>query len=466
MTTDDRTPGGGRPADHFADAEIWSGEGRSGPRRPPRPRGEDRTSRTRRRTTEAGLPDGSRRSPIPAGPRAYDDRPIEPPYYEDVDEEPVVPEPYPDHTDDDHDGYHDYVDLPRESRFPRWIAALLVVALIVGSVVGIGRWWYGRQVDPPGPPGAAIAVQVPAGSSTSAIGSLLAKRGVVTNATLFNFYVSRKGAGPFKAGSYRFQKSSSFAEAIDRLDAGPGKAIAAQTTKVTIPEGYTLAKTLERIHEKVPRLSVADLQAALDQGKVPSKLKPEGTTSYEGLLFPATYEVGDDTTAQQVLTTMAASMETHVDQLDLAVTQSDIKDHWGLNVTAYDLLKVASMIQYEAAGEQDAAKIGTVTYNRLQKRMALGYDSTSIYEAGLTGKDPQKIDYQVDTPYNTRQHLGLPPTPIAMPGQYALDGAFKPADGPWLYFVLTNTKEVTFATTYQEFQRAKVLCQQRNLGCG
>lgn len=423
MTPDDRRPGV-RSADPISRADIGAEGGRSGPRRPPRP--------------VEGLQDRQ----VEPGPSewAHEDD-----YYEDDD---------------------DYVYLRREARIPRWIFALLVVGLAIGSVVGAGWWWYGRQVDPPGPAGATVAVKVPAGSSTSAIGSILAKQGVVSNATLFNFYVSRKSAGPFRAGTYRFQKSSSFDEAVVRLDAGPRKAIAVQTTKVTIPEGFTLAKTLERIHEKVPRLSVEDLRAALDQGKVPSKLKPEGTTSYEGLLFPATYEVADTTTAEQLLTAMAASMETRVDQLGLAAAQADIKARWGVDVTSYDLVKVASMIQYEAAGEQDAAKIGTVTYNRLQRRMALGYDSTSIYEAGLTGKDPTKIDYRVDTPYNTRQHLGLPPTPIAMPGQYALEGALKPADGPWLYFVLTNTKEVTFATTYQEFQRAKVLCQQRKLGCG
>jgi len=129
-------------------------------------------------------------------------------------------------------------------------------------------------------------------------------------------------------------------------------------------------------------------------------------------------------------------------------------------------LKVASMIQYEAAGEQDAAKIGTVTYNRLRAEMPLQYDSTSIYEAGLAGRASDSVDYRADTAYNTRTRKGLPPTPIAAPGTYALEGALRPAEGPWLYFVLTNTKEVTFAVTYDEFLQAKAECKQRGLGCG
>lgn len=375
--------------------------------------------------------------------------------------------PPPSPADPIDDGYeYEYVDLPREGVVPRWLAAMLVVLLVIGAAVGGLWWWYQRQVDPPGPPGGRVEVQVPEGASSSRIGSILADRDVVTNATLFNLYAGRKNAGPFQAGTYRFQKSSSFDEALMALRAGPGRPATAKTTKVTIPEGYTVAQVLDRIHERVPRLSVADLQRALDDAKVPSKLKPEGVTSYEGLLFPATYEVGDDTTAVELLTEMAAEMDKRVDRLDPAASVARVNQQWNLDMTTYDLMKVASMIQYEAAGEQDAIKIGTVTYNRLQEGIPLAYDSTSVYEAGLAGKARESIDYRVDTPYNTRTRQGLPPSPIAAPGTYGLEGAFQPIEGPWLYFVLTNNKEVTFAVTYDEFLQAKALCRQRDLGCG
>ncbi|QXC61863.1 endolytic transglycosylase MltG [Aquihabitans sp. G128] len=124
------------------------------------------------------------------------------------------------------------------------------------------------------------------------------------------------------------------------------------------------------------------------------------------------------------------------------------------------------MIQYEAAIPADGPKIGAVTYNRLKANMPLQYDSTSIYEAGLDGRGPDQVDYTADTPYNTRVNPGLPPTPIAAPGEYALEGAMEPVDEPWLYFVLTDTKEVTFTVSYQEFLDAKALCKSRGLGCG
>lgn len=360
----------------------------------------------------------------------------------------------------------EYVDLPQESRFPRWIVALLIVVLIIGAGVGGVWWWYQRQVDPPGAAGARVEVVVPPGSTSSRIGSILAGKGVVSNATLFNFYIGRENAGPFQAGTYTFQRSSSFDEALAQLRRGPKAPIVAKTVKVTIPEGYTVAQLVARIHEEVPRLTVADLQAALAGQQVKSRFKPADVTSYEGLLFPATYDVGEKTTALDLLNEMAAEMEKRVDGLGLDSSLARIKQVWGIDLTPYDALKVASMIQYEAAGEADAAKIGTVTYNRLKDNIPLGYDSTSIYEAGLEGKAPGTVDYKVDTAYNTRTKTGLPPTPISASGLYALEGALQPAEGPWLYFVLTDSKEVTFAVTYQEFLDAKRLCQQRNLGCG
>lgn len=358
------------------------------------------------------------------------------------------------------------MELPGESRVPRWLAALLVVGAVVVALVGGTWWWYHQQIDPSGDPGAAVTVTIPEGASTSRVASILDDQGVISNSMVFNFYVGGKDLTSVQAGTYVFRANSSFDDAIAVLNAGPKEPVVVKATKITIPEGYTVAQIVDRIATKVPRLKAADLQAALDQGKVPTSLKPDGVTSYEGLLFPATYDITDDDTAVDVLTKMAQEMEKRVDALGLDAAQAHIKDRWGLDLTGYDLLKVASMIQYEAAVPADAPKIGAVTYNRLQQQMPLGYDSTSIYEGALQGKTPEQIDYTADSPYNTRTRPGLPPTPIAAPGEYALTGAMEPADGPWIYFVLTNTREVSFTDDYQEFLGFKALCKQRDLGCG
>jgi UPF0755 protein len=346
------------------------------------------------------------------------------------------------------------------------VGVLLVLALLGGLVVGGAWWWYDRQVNPPGGPGSTVSVQVPPGSSTSGIGSILEREGVVANATIFSFYAGRKDAGPFEAGVYELRQNSDLDLVLRTLAEGPTAPTPTATVKVTIPEGFTVAQIVARIHEKVPRISVEELQQALDSRAVPSAFLPPDAASYEGVLFPATYEVDDETTGVELLTMMASEMETRVAALGLEDARAHIKRQWGLDLSAYQLLNVASLVQGEAAVAADGPKIGAVTYNRLQQDIPLAYDITSVYGAVLAGQDPDAIDYTVDAPYNTRTRTGLPPTPIANPGEDALVGAFQPADVGYLYFVLTGEREITFTETYDDFLAAKALCRERGLGCG
>lgn len=436
---------------------------RSGPRPAPRPGGRSAPRPAPRR---APRPAPAPAAEPPAGPPAVEPDPV-------VASQPVL-DPEPDgggagaaRRSEADAGDGEWFDLPDEPSGPRgWVVALVVAVLVVLVALGAGWFWYQRQVDPPGGPGRAVQVEVPPGSSTSAIGSILESRGVVANATVFSFYAGRKDAGPFEAGVYRLRENSDLDLVLSTLAEGPVAPTPTSVTKVTIPEGYTVAQTLARIHEKVPRFSVADLQGALDRREVPSPYLPAGSTNYEGLLFPATYEVGPKTTPVELLTRMASEMETRLGALDVPGAQARIKQEWGLDLTPYQLLTVASLIQAEAAVPADAPKIAAVTYNRLRDGMPLQYDATSAYEAVLQGRKPTDIDLEKDSPYNTRTHPGLPPTPISAPGEFALEGALEPASGPWLYFVVTGEDEVTFTETYQEFLAAKDLCRKRNLGCG
>ena len=357
----------------------------------------------------------------------------------------------------------EYFDLPQESRIPRWLVAVVVLVLVVVGIVGGVMFWYHKQVDPPGEPGKQVQVQIPEGSTTSDVGSILDDEGVISSATLFNFYVGGKDLTSVQAGAYTFRVNSSFDEAIKVLNAGPTTPAGRATTKVSVPEGLTVAQIVARISEKVPRLTVEELTAALDGGQVPTALKPKGTTSYEGLLFPATYEVGDDETAVEVLTLMAQEMETRVAAMGLEQAAANISQKWGITVSPYDLITTASLVQEEAGSPEEAPKVATVIYNRLREGMPLGIDATSRYLAGIEGGEP---DFESSSPFNTRSQTGLPPTPIAAPGEYALDAAINPADGPWLYYVLTDPGVHTFTESYADFLDGKDICIQKDLGCG
>ncbi|MEO6629304.1 MAG: endolytic transglycosylase MltG [Aquihabitans sp.] len=369
---------------------------------------------------------------------------------------------YEDH-DDDYDD-HDYVELPGEGTMPKWAAVAVVLVLLVGVVAGGGWWWWNRQIDPPGSPGQQISVEVPSGSSVSGIGSILENRGVVSNSMVFNFYAGRKNAGPFQAGVYRLRKNSDFDSVLRVLAAGPSEPLAPKVVRVSIPEGLTVTEIVARISKTIPRMSSDELQAALDGGKVVSGLRPTDQPSYEGLLFPATYEVASKTTGPELLGELAAEMEQRVEGLDVSAAQARISADWGLDLTEYELLTVASMIQSEAGNADEAPKIAAVIYNRLSEKRALGIDAVDQFGAEMAGA---KVDYENDSlPYNTRRRLGLPPTPISAPGEYALEAAFNPAKGPWLYYVLEQPRVHTFVTTNAEFLAAKQICKERGLGCG
>lgn len=204
--------------------------------------------------------------------------------------------------------------------------------------------------------------------------------------------------------------------------------------------------------------------AALDGGAVETALRPADQTSYEGLLFPATYDVTDDLTGVALLQRMADEMDVRLERLGVEAARTRLADEWGLELTDYDFLKVASMVQAEAGNVEEAPQIATVIYNRLAEGMPLGIDAVDRYGAELAGT-PVDYDDRSAT-YNTRRNPGLPPTPISAPGEFAISAALQPASGPWMYYVLESERQHAFVVTDAEFQAAKRVCIERDLGCG
>lgn len=411
---------------------------RGGPRRPPRP---DIAQTPGRGRTEPADPSRSVAHPGPVPATVVTELPSEP-----------------------DDGY-EYVELPREGSVPRWIGVLVIFVLLIGAVVGGAWWWYNRQINPPGGPGDVVMVEVPQGASTSGIASILDREGVIGNSMVFNFYASRNDAGPYEAGVYELRENSDFDLVLDTLADGPTAPITSrEEISIAIPEGLTVEGLLERVGNQATQFEVDRLEAALEDGEVDSPLRPEGESSYEGLLFPATYDVAGATTEAEFLSQLTSEMGSRVNALDVEATQAELQADYGIDLSAYDLLKVASMIQAEAGNPDEAARIATVIYNRLAIDMPLGIDAVDRYGAQLVG---ETVDYEdTDAPYNTRRNAGLPPTPIGAPGDFALDAAFNPADGPWMYYVLTEERAHTFSVTLEEHNVATATCRERNLGCG
>ncbi|HUS62062.1 MAG TPA: endolytic transglycosylase MltG, partial [Acidimicrobiales bacterium] len=137
------------------------------------------------------------------------------------------------------------------------------------------------------------------------------------------------------------------------------------------------------------------------------------------------------------------------------------------NLTPYEILVVASLIEEEARVPEERPKMARVMYNRLKAGIPLGIDATSRYEAVISGRDRGDVDFTSSSPYNTRKQRGLPPTPIASPGRASIEAALNPADGPWIYYVLEDEEGHHFFTdSNSEFVNAKQRCKERGLGCG
>ncbi len=218
--------------------------------------------------------------------------------------------------------------------------------------------------------------------------------------------------------------------------------------RVTIPEGETRAQ-IARIAAAVG-LRGSYLKASRHSGLLnPTHYgAPRDTRSLEGFLFPATYEL------------FAGASTRHLVELQLAafrenLSSAQVRRARALHVTPYELLIVASMVEREALLARDRPRVAAVIYNRLRLGIPLGIDSTIRYALHDYTKPLTEAQLRIDSPYNTRTHKGLPPTPISNPGLAAIDAAAHPARVPYLYYVngSDGCGELVFSTSNAQFER-------------
>lgn len=364
------------------------------------------------------------------------------------------------YDDDGYDDERDYVELRRESSRGRRVLTVVVsILLVLGLAVGGAFVWVQRQIDPPGGPGEAVEVEIPQGSTADDIGRLLAEEGIITSDLVWGWYLRINGGGPFQAGLYELAPNSAMGDVIRTLEAGPRPP---DERSFTIPEAFTLPEILDRLADDELGLGFdrATLQQIIDSGEVTSSVLGP-VPSFEGLLFPDTYRVADDANEAAVLRRMVAQLDAVLTQLDVGSAQERF------NLTPYEVLIVASLIEEETRIDAERPMVARVIYNRLSQGIPLGIDATSRYEAELAGRSRDEIDFSSDSPYNTRRTQGLVPTPIASPGRASIEAALNPADGPWTFYVLEDAEGNHFFTdSNSEFLAAKERCRVAGLGCG
>ncbi|GAA2935859.1 endolytic transglycosylase MltG [Streptomyces enissocaesilis] len=186
-------------------------------------------------------------------------------------------------------------------------------------------------------------------------------------------------------------------------------------------------------------LGVAPGTTAKAAGTADLKLPPEAGGNPEGYLFPATYPIDEGTTPASLLSYMV----------------STANKNFGSAPATYRNVAIASIVQAEADTVEDMGKVARVIDNRLARGMPLQMDSTLNYALNRSTLDTTHADTKIDTPYNTYEHTGLPPTPIGNPGRQAMEAALEPPPGDWLYFVTVAPGDTRFTGDYAE-QRKNV----------
>ena len=267
----------------------------------------------------------------------------------------------------------DWVRAPRRTGpVFRFLVIGFIAVLAIGTVYNRGNAWVQNQFDPEGDPGDPVEFEIAAGSTTNQVTQQLFGQGVISNPTLFRYWIGDNLEGDFQAGQYGcLAENMSFEEARDCL-IGEGP-VPPTFFSVTIPEGLRLAEIVNVLNAENPQFELADLQADLSativsvnldgvpDGPIEGNPDPTGSGK-EGLLFPATYQIDerDQGNTRAILARMAEQLDIEFEQAEAELGRDPVLDE--LELTDYEVLIVASLIEEEYGVEQDLGRISRVIY--------------------------------------------------------------------------------------------------------
>jgi uncharacterized YceG family protein len=323
-----------------------------------------------------------------------------------------------------------------------------LVALLASVALAVVVVWFLLSLFQPfhGDGSGRVSVVVPQGASAKRVGDLLEREGVVSSSFFFDLRTRLAGKrGDLRAGTYTLAKDMSYGDAIAQLTTAPATP---PVRRVTIPEGPSRREVAAIASQAgVPGDYVA--ASASSPALRPSSYgAPKGTRTLEGFLFPATYELRREAPASALVSDQLTAFRRNFATVSLKRAKRK-------NLTAYDVLIIASMIEREAGVARDRRLIAAVIYNRLKAGMALGIDATLRYELDNWTQPLKASELAADTPFNTRRRMGLPPTPIGNPGLASIRAAANPANVPYLYYVVKPCANGAhaFSSTDAQFQR-------------
>ena len=318
-----------------------------------------------------------------------------------------------------------------------------------------------------------ISVEIPENSGNSYIGQLLESAGVIKSGKVFNYYTKFKNISNLKSGYYNLQPSMTMDEIIEALQKkGSDKPQEPSLGTVLVKEGYTIEQIAKAVEvnssakkgkhsstglkaKDFLKLMKDDVFLTKMKAKYPALLAnlPKDTDAkyvLEGYLFPATYNIHDDTTVESLAEEMLSTMDTYLSPYYATISSS------AHNVN--EILTLASLVEKEGATDDDRKNIASVFYNRLDSDIALQSNIAVLYALGKLGqettlKEDATIDTNIDSLYNDYVHKGLMPGPVDSPSLSAIEAVINPSSTKYMYFVAdVSTGNVYFAESYEEHQ--------------
>jgi len=331
---------------------------------------------------------------------------------------------------------------------------LLIMCLGIGAASGFAL--YIAQALQPTASGKAVRVTIPPGVDSRQIAEILQQHGIIRNADVFRYYlVYKKQGSKFQAGEYDMVPGMELDRIIDVLN--NGETVKEEVIRFTIPEGFTVKQIAEKLSEQ----GWVDYEAFLEAAGRAGDYKSRATEAIprdsrlihvlEGYLFPETYELKKQSSETDIIGVMVKELDNKL---------AALPDGWQeqmnrLGLTLHEILTVASLIEREVVLDEERPLVASVIYNRLKAGQPLQIDATVQY---LLDKPKERLlyeDLQIESPYNTYLHKGLPPGPIASPSLASIQAALFPAESNYFYYVTKKdgSNGHLFAETYEQHIR-------------
>jgi UPF0755 protein len=317
---------------------------------------------------------------------------------------------------------------------------------VAALVAGIAILWLLVSIFQPfkGDGEGRIRVAIPTGSSVGEIADQLERQGVISSATFFEVRTTITGRrGDLKPGVYELKRDMSYGAAIDALAAGPPRNI----LQLVIPEGRSRREIAAIVRDA--GLDGSYTKATIRSRRLnPRRYGARRTRDLEGFLFPATYELKRGTSVRGLVARQLDTFKREFGEVSLRFARRK-------NLTAYDVLIIASMVEREAQLDRERPLIASVIYNRLKRDEPLGIDATIRFATNNWTEPLTESDLALDSAYNTRRRVGLPPGPIGNPGLASIRAAARPARTSYLFYVVKpgGCGEHEFSRTLAEFER-------------